>query len=415
MKRFNFYSKAVLLIIFVIFLTSCTKKENQQYLLLISFDGFRHDYIEKFETPNFDKFIADGSSAEFLIPSFPSKTFPNHYTIITGMYPGNHGLVDNTYYDSIRNVVFKLSKRELVEDPFFYGGKPIWLLAREQGVKTASYFWAGSEADIGGVFPDYYYRYNESVPNTDRIDQVVKWLNLPEEERPRLITVYFSFVDDMGHKFGPDSKEVENAVLEADKLIGQVMSEMRKLDLPVNILVTSDHGMKKMKTEEKTYIAIDEFLDLQDSTYRIVNNGSHIHIYTDNVHTDSLLLKIPTAHEKFSAFKKENLPSKYNYKHYRVGDILLIAKPGYYFSTSEKIAANLESGAGEEWGTHGYDSKSSSEMGGIFIANGPSIKPNHKIEAFENVHIYPFMAKLLQLEISHEIDGNEEVLNSIVK
>ncbi|MGK7391000.1 MAG: ectonucleotide pyrophosphatase/phosphodiesterase [Candidatus Cyclobacteriaceae bacterium M2_1C_046] len=402
------------LLFFFIIIFGCKEKDELPYVILISFDGFRYDYVEKYETPNFDKFIKDGAAAEKLIPTFPSKTFPNHYSIVTGMYPGSHGLVDNNFYDSITNEVYGLDKRHLVSNPYYYGGKPLWTLAQENGLKTASYFWVGSEAEISGAHPDYFYKYDSKIPDQNRIDQVINWLKLDKESRPHLITLYFSLLDDLGHDYGPGTKEIKEGVTEADRLLGHLMMKLEDIELPVNVIITSDHGMKKMKTSEETYILLDEYLNLQDSAYLIVSSGTHVHIYGENRVIDSLYKSVPP-HEKFNKYKKENFAENWHYEHYRSGDLLLTAHAGYYFSTSEKVARVLEKSEGKYWGMHGFDPYTTPEMGAIFYANGPTIKKETKIPAFENIHIYPFIAEILNLEIEHKIDGDKEILKPILE
>jgi alkaline phosphatase D len=198
-------------------------QEEKAYVLMISFDGFRYDYVDQYPTPNFDAFIKKGVAANSLIPSFPSKTFPNHYTLVTGLYPANHGLVDNTFYDKSRDVIYSMNKKELVQDFYFYGGLPLWQHAQNFGMKTASYFWVGSEAPIAGNLPSYHYAYDGSVSNNKRIKQVEKWLKLSEEQRPQFISLYFSLVDSEGHQYGPISPQTAQAVTEADKLLGEIM------------------------------------------------------------------------------------------------------------------------------------------------------------------------------------------------
>ena len=195
----NKYFELIILIAVLGFvaIAKTSEKHEPAYVLMISFDGFRHDYVEKYDAPHFKAFIEKGAKAEALTPSFPSKTFPNHYSLVTGMYPGNHGLVDNSFYDEELDVVYRASKRELVENPAFYGGLPLWQLTQQNGMKSASYFWVGSEAPVAGSFPDYYYIYDGSVSNEARIDEVVRWLNLPEEDRPHFISLYFSLVDSL--------------------------------------------------------------------------------------------------------------------------------------------------------------------------------------------------------------------------
>src|SRR5688500_9149888 len=183
--------RAVILIFFSILLypaDGLSQAKDTPYVILVSFDGFRYDYVEKYDLPNFKSFIKKGSASDGMIPSFPSKTFPNHYTLVTGLYPGHHGLVDNAFYDPTLHQYYAIRDRAAVHNPAYYGGTPLWQLAQQQGLKTASFFWVGSEAPIQGKYPDYYFDYDESVPNKKRVDQTVAWLKLPPTERPHFIS-----------------------------------------------------------------------------------------------------------------------------------------------------------------------------------------------------------------------------------
>ena len=180
--------------------------QEKQYVLLVSFDGFRNDYPEKFNLPNFQQLKQKSSYSKGLIPSFPSKTFPNHYTIITGMYPGSHGLVDNKFFSPSLQKIYSIPDRSAVQNPDFYGGTPLWQWFQQHGIKTASYFWVGSEAPIQGQFPTYYHIYDQNIPYSKRVDEVMNWFRLPEEDRPQFVTLYFEFVDSAGHRTGTNSE-----------------------------------------------------------------------------------------------------------------------------------------------------------------------------------------------------------------
>ncbi|MQY62801.1 MAG: alkaline phosphatase family protein, partial [Calditrichaeota bacterium] len=190
----------------------CDGQRLKPTVLLISLDGFRWDYLEKADTPNLDRLVSTGAKARALIPAFPTKTFPNHYTIITGLYPENHGIIANTMFDPAYGDTFMLSKRETVSDGRWYGGEPLWVTAEKQGRISATLFWPGSEAEIGGVRPTYWYQYDHDLPHADRINQILAWLDLPPDRRPIFITLYFPDTDDQGHRFGPDSQELATAI-----------------------------------------------------------------------------------------------------------------------------------------------------------------------------------------------------------
>lgn len=405
-----------LLCILVLLSGSCIsfgqKKERTPYVVLISFDGFRYDYVEKFNLVNFKKFIKQGSSAKGLIPSFPSKTFPNHYTIVTGLYPGNHGLVDNTFYDPGTRIVYKSKNKSAMADPRFYGGTPLWLLAQQQGLKSASYFWIGSEVAIQGTLPSYYLKYNESMPDKNRIEQVISWLELPDDERPHLISLYFSFLDTQSHNTGPNSKEVRQAALRADSILGAMASRIQKTNLPVNTIVVSDHGMLELKHEETSYIPLGKLFDIGDTSMVYVNGGTQAHLYTTK--SDSLyrVLKEKEGSNHFRIYKQTDFPSEWHYNCERAGNLLLVAEPGYYIQDTSKPWN--KGSIGNSIGNHGYDPYVVKEMHGIFYAQGPNIKKGKTLEPFDNIHIYPFIAKILGLT-TPQIDGDVKVLEPLLK
>jgi len=398
----------ILFILFASYSVAAQKKEKP-YVVLVSFDGFRHDYVSKYDLPNFNAFIQKGVAADGLIPSFPSKTFPNHYTLVTGLYPGNHGLVDNYFYDKRLNLNYTMRNRDMVENPVFYGGTPLWQLAQQQGLKSASCFWVGSEAPVLGELPTYYYRYEQEMPNVKRIDQVMDWLKLPKKERPQFISLYFSLVDTEGHNTGPNSEALKKTVIQADSLLGYLMQGIKKTKLPVNVILVSDHGMYELEQKEETYITLSKFINLADTTVRVINGGTQAHLYTNNV--DSLYTALKAVEKNFEAFKREDFPNHWNYKNDRVGDIMIVANPGFYIQVNSRNFSRLQSPV---FGVHGYDPQEVREMQGIFYANGPNIRGGTTVPAFENVHVYPFIAFLLGLT-PPKTDGELSVLQPVYK
>lgn len=406
-----------ILIIGFVFCKKCAAQtDNASYVILVSFDGFRHDYVENFDTPNFKAFINKGVAAKSLIPSFPSKTFPNHYSIVTGMYPGNHGLVDNSFFDPKRKTTYSMKNRVYVQDAYYYGGLPLWQLAQKNKMKTASFFWVGSEAPISGSYPDYYHIYDGSIPNEKRINTVKKWLELPSKDRPQLVTLYFSLVDSQGHTTGPNSKETEQVVLEADRLLGLLMKEVNSIPLNINVILTSDHGMYEMESKPETYIYSDDILegiDVTSITY--VSNSTHAHMFVANqTLRNDVYSKIKTKEDNFKIYKKEETPERWHYRDSeRIGDLLLVAKPGHIFTSKDnQLTTSMTS---EFWGVHGFDPYTTPEMGGIFYAKGPSIKEGLKIDSFENVNIYPIVCEILGIQPPDNIDGNLSILLPILR
>ena len=385
------------------------QSHQKPYVILVSFDGFRYDYASRFNLPNFRQFIDNGASAEGLIPAFPSKTFPNHYSIVTGLYPGHHGLVDNNFYDQKLRQRYAMKERTTVENPDFYGGTPLWQLAQQQGLRSASFFWVGSEAPVQGEYPTYYFPYDESVKNEKRIEQVIAWLTLPEDERPQFISLYFSLVDTEAHKTGTQSGRLERTLHQADSLLSKLMSGLKVLNFPVNVIIVSDHGMLELRQQEQSYITLRDLINVRDSSIIIVNGGTQVHVYHNN--PDSLYRVFKTKEKNYRTYKRDDFPSHWHYNHYRTGDILLTANPGYYF---QAVARNFGSADYPVFGVHGYDPAEVKEMMGIFYAIGPNIKSGTRLPAFENVHVYPLIAKILGLN-PPKTDGDFNVLKPVLK
>ncbi len=387
-------------------------QDRDSYVLMVSFDGFRYDYVDQYNAPTFKQFRSQGAYAQGLICSFPTKTFPNHYTLVTGLYPGNHGLVDNTFYDGARNDTFSLRKRHLVEDAYFYGGLPLWQLVQEYGMKSASYFWVGSEAPVAGRYPDYYYRYDGAVANEERIQQVIEWFQLPDAERPQLVSLYFSFVDSEGHRSGPDSPQTGKAVLKADSLLAELLAGLDTVDLPIHVVLTSDHGMYPVQQSREFLLELPLLLGDFYPEIRVISSGTNVHLYVDSVEIrDQVYQSLKSKENHFTVYKKEETPEHWHYRdHPRIGDIILSAVPPYLFT--QDPTENIPDSASTT-GVHGYDPLNTPEMQGIFYAKGPKIQQGTVIEPFENVHVYPFIARLLGIQADTP-DSNKELLIQIL-
>lgn len=376
---------------------------TRPYVVMVSIDGYRYDYTDRFAPPALSRIAREGASAEGLLPVYPSKTFTNHYSIATGLYAENHGIVANSFYDPQRDEGYTLSNRKNVEDASWYGGKPLWVAAEQQGLLAANYFWPGSEAAIQGVRPTYYYKYNQSTPNETRVKQVKAWLDLPPEKRPHLIFLYFSDVDSAGHKFGPDSKEVKEAVFKVDRAIAQLQEELKETNLPVNLIIASDHGMQKI--DSKKVELIDEYSDL--TQVKVVGFGPQVLIYTkDPLKTEKVYQELKAKAQHFKVYKRQEIPARFHYsKNARAGDLLLVAEAPY--------SIGIRSDHRIEGGNHGFDPDTTNSMRGIFYAMGPNVKTQVKLKPFRNVNIYPWVMKILGLKILEPVDGNVEVLKEI--
>jgi predicted AlkP superfamily pyrophosphatase or phosphodiesterase len=403
-------TKYLLVILVFVIQSLWAQKRETPYVLLISFDGFRYDYVSQYDLPNFKAFISNGASAD-LIPSFPSKTFPNHYTLVTGLYPGHHGLVDNYFYDPTLKVKYSMRDPKMVVNPAFYGGTPLWQLAQQQGLKSASVFWVGSETPVQGMFPTYYLPFDDSYPDAKRIDQTMAWLQLPEKDRPHFVSLYFSLVDHAGHDFGPSSDELKRSVMKADSLVGDIMQNLKKLSFPVNVIIVSDHGMMSMKSGAETFVTLSKLFNTKDNSVIFSNGGTQVQLFTKR--SDSLYSVLKKKEEHFKVYKHADVPVKWSYANDRCGDLLMVVEPGYYFQVNEK-----KSGESSTWypsfGAHGFDPGVIKEMNGIFYASGPNIQSGIKLKPFENIHVYPFIAKILGLK-TPPIDGNVKVLEKAYK
>ncbi|RRQ50045.1 alkaline phosphatase family protein [Maribacter algicola] len=380
--------------------------------MLISLDGFRWDYVARFKPPFLSKFIQDGVQAESLIPTFPSKTFPNHYTIATGMFPDKHGIVSNSFYSHEKGLTYSIGNRKVVEDGTFYKGTPLWIQAGRSGMVTASYFFVGSEANIMGSWPTYYKKYNESVKNEERVSQALKWLALPAKERPHLITMYFSDMDDTGHRFGPNADaDLIKTLMKLDKNLESLFQGVKATGLPVNIIIVSDHGMAEVPKEQ--YIATDSLKN--DSRYRLVDNGALLNIHVkNNQNLEEVLSLLRQKENHFKVYKTSETPGfEYDPKNPDWGQIQIIPDFGYYFAKQDKIETVI-SKSKTPFGVHGYDPKHK-EMHGIFYANGPGFKSGHEIAAVKNIHIYPLVCKILGLPVPPNIDGNLQVVQEVLK
>ena len=388
------------------FLTLLSANKNDQYVLLISFDGFRADYIDWYDTPNFDQIKLNGVKAKSLKPVFPTKTFPNHYSIATGMYVENHGLIGNQFFDKKLNEFYQTKDREKVEDKRFYGGEPIWSTAEKQGLKTASYFWVGSEAQAGGHYPSIWKKYDQKQSFDARNDSVIKWFEKTIKNRPRLVMLYFHEPDNTGQKYGPRSKENKLMVESVDRTIGNILNKLKTLTIykKLNVILVSDHGMTEIDKTKK--IVLSKYIDTKK--IKMEGSGAYTLLYSDeNNEIEKSYLKLKQL-SNIDVYKKENIPDKWRFKrHHRIKDILIVAKEGWTI-----LKDNLE---GSYYfyskAAHGYDNDLQS-MQAIFFAQGPAFKKDYTISSINNIDIYPLIAHILNIKSYHEIDGKlENVIN----
>jgi predicted AlkP superfamily pyrophosphatase or phosphodiesterase len=380
-------------------------------VILVSLDGFRYDYFEKFNPPTLNRLARKGVRARWMIPAFPTKTFPNHYTVATGLYPENHGITENNIFDF--GTVFTLSKREEVQNGRWWLGEPIWVTAEKQGQRVGAFFFPGTEAPIQGVRPTFWKTYDGEIPNEARVDQILSWLDLPAAERPTLYTLYFSDVDDAGHEFSPDSEENKQAVLRVDANVRRLLDGLkkRKIDKKVNLIVVSDHGMATVQPENS--VVLDEYFDFA-LTERILWTGEIVQIFPKPDEESGIVEKLKPI-KNAECWRKAEIPARLNYRNSpRIAPIVCSAQPGWYLTSRERLAARQKrADANRAWGAHGYDNQAES-MRAIFLAHGAAFKKGKTIEPFENVDVYYIMTRILNLKPARN-DGDPATADKVLR
>lgn len=387
--------------------TNSPAQQQKPYVILVSADGFRNDYAQKYNAQNLLRFGSQGVVAHSLIPSYPTLTFPNHHTIATGLYPAHHGLVDNSFYDPSRQRKYSMANKMEVYDSSWYGGTPLWVLAEQQQMISASFYWVASEVAVKGVRPTYYYNYNEKIAIEERLATVKNWLQLPEDKRPHLITFYFPEVDHEGHDYGPNSKEVEHAVHFVDESMGKMQAMLDSLQLPVNVIFVSDHGMVGIDTVNTLK------LPKVDSTQVFMSPSDvMIHFYVkDPSQVGAVYEKLKSEAADYDVYLTTETPAHWHYsasddRYKRMGDILAVARYPKVFAWGTRRVKP---------GRHGYDVKKVPEMQASFMAWGPQFKKGKTIGSFENVHLYALVTRILGLKIEEPTDSKPRVLKKIVR
>ena len=383
---------------------------QEPVVILLSLDGFRHDYSALASAPNLEQMAAEGLKAQGLMPVFPSSTFSNHYSIATGLYPGHHGIIGNAFYDRQRGQTYRLGDSEKITDGTWYGGEPLWVAGERAGKRAASYFWVGSEAAIQNIRPSRYRRYNGGIPNAVRVDTVLEWLALPADERPSFVTLYFSSVDSVGHRHGPESRQVRDAVASADADLGKLRQGLAELPFETHLIVVSDHGMQQITDEAIVYLSDHLNLSAWRGENRILPGGPVTYFYSDD---QALIRQTADRLGKIDGLKLFSGSRPPAFSMLRAGGprtpdlIAVIDAPGY-ISISRK-------GRKPPPGVHGYLPAETPTMNGILYAVGPRIKAGSRLPVIENVHVYPLVMALLGLEIKTPIDGRLAAFSSALE
>ncbi|MCE2860903.1 MAG: hypothetical protein RIR76_986 [Verrucomicrobiota bacterium] len=382
-------------------------------LILVSLDGFRHDYCDLYpaESPTLRDMRAAGSSARGLIPVFPSNTFPGHYSLVTGLHPGRHGIINNDFFDAERGTFFHYFQPSSFRDGSWWGGEPIWATAERQGRRAAAHFWVGSEAVIGGRRPTFWKPFDYSVPFARRLDEVSEWLRKPAAERPSLVAFYLEEVNGAGHRFGPDSPEVAAAVRQVDHHLAELRRRFRELGLTPNFVVVSDHGMTATALER--VVVLDDILDPR--TVQIDSDGSLLALRPLSGTAEQLVEKFRDVRH-VRAFQSADLPAHFALKPGpRVAPVWVLPEEGWHIaprSTVERLRRKYAE-KGYLAGDHGYDPLISS-MHGILIAEGPAFQRGRVADAASAVHVYPLLCMVLGLQPAPN-DGDDRLARALLR
>jgi predicted AlkP superfamily pyrophosphatase or phosphodiesterase len=381
-------------------------------LILISLDGFRWDYLQRFEAPTLRQIAAAGTRLRSLTPSYPTKTFPNHYTLVTGLRPARHGIVGNWFYDAGTGETFGMKKPESNNTERWWGGEPVWITAEKQGVRSACYFWPGSEVAHDGVRPTRWLPFDDQVPSPDRVDGLLRWLDVSPAERPRLLTLYFSAVDHAGHKLGPDDPALQASITEVDQAVARLLAGLERLGLreSANLVIVSDHGMSPVSPERVIF--------LED----LVDTGS-IEIETTGVYAGvrpkpgtrpaaelaaAIRAKAPP---QLQVYERGRLPARLHFDGTdRISAVMLV--PDDQWCIEQKTGWPARA-ANYQKGNHGWDN-ATPNMGALFLASGPAFRRGTELPAMDNIHVYPLLCRVLGLKPAPN-DGDDRLARAVLR
>ena len=377
-------------------------------VILVSIDGFRADYMGQGATPVLDRLAASGVRAEGLRPSFPSLTFPNHYTLVTGLRPDRHGMVDNVMRDVRRpGVTYSMSNRSETNDRFWWDdAEPVWVTAEKAGLRTATLFWPGSESDIRGVRPGTWLTYDKSMAAEARVTRLLDWMGRPADQRPAFATLYFDDVDTAGHQHGPAAPETRAAVERIDRAIGILVEGLERLGLPVNLVVVADHGMRA--TSPDRVIEVETLVP--PGAIDLVTQGSAAGFAALPGREAEVRRAVQQRHPNAECWARSEIPERLHYgSHPRVPPYLCLARPGWLILSRATLARRpVQAG-----GAHGYD-PADPDMAGLFVASGPAFRRGEVLPAFDNVDVHPLLMGLLGLS-GPPTDGDPAVTRRALK
>jgi predicted AlkP superfamily pyrophosphatase or phosphodiesterase len=370
-------------------------------LLLVSLDGTAARYLERGVTPTLQRFARRGVRAEAMRPSYPSMTFPNHYTLVTGLRPDHHGIVENSMRDAALGT-FAMHDRAAVGDGRWWGGEPLWVTLKRAGGHAASMFWPGSEAEIGGVRPDAWQAFSYDVTPETRVDTVLGWLRMPAPTRPRFMTLYFEHVDRAGHSFGPESTQVAQALRRVDAALARLLDGMQAQGTPANVVIVSDHGMSEVTADR--VVLLDDLVSLDE--VEVWDTGATAQLAPRPGREAAVEAALLGRHGALRCWRKAEMPAQWHYgTHPRIAPIVCLCDRGWYAITRAQLPQYR--GVAKA-GAHGYD-PFEPEMAAIFLAQGPAFARGKVLPAFDNVHVYPLLARLAGVAPAPN-DGDPAVL-----
>ncbi len=379
-------------------------------LILISLDGFRWDYCAKYpeQSPTLRQLRREGVTAQSLIPVFPSNTFPNHYSIVTGLYPARHGIVNNDFLEPESGLVFRYNQPNSARDARWWGGEPIWVTAIRQGKNAAASFWVGSEAAVKGIRPTYWKSYDYSIPFEKRLEELLGWLTAPAAQRASLATFYLEETNSAGHTHGPDSPEVAAAVQLCDTRIATLLRALRERDISANLVIVSDHGMTA--THADRVVILEDYIDR--ASVQVDSDGSACALRPLDGDVEALIRKLERMpHAK--VYRAADLPAHLRFHgNSRIAPVWILPEEGWHVGTRANFERLKKRYAARGYlaGDHGYDPALRS-MHGFFLAHGPAFRRGVELEAFENIHLYNLLCAALGLTPAPN-DGDDRLLRS---
>jgi predicted AlkP superfamily pyrophosphatase or phosphodiesterase len=393
--------------------TAVDARTRDPILVVISFDGWRWDYTDRFDVPNVRALAARGVRVRELIPSFPALTFPNHYTIVTGLYPEHHGIVANVMIDPSVPERFTMSSKTSRKSAW-WGGEPIWVTAVRQGRRSATMFWPGSEAAIRGIRPTYWKPFDSQLPGEARTSQVLEWLALPESERPSVITLYQEIVDHAGHEYGPDSAEVADAAAELDRNLGNLMAGIERLHLTdgTTVVLVSDHGMASLSP--RRIIWLEDYIDLDTVT---VTEWEGLLELSPRDHTPEALRRVLETLQRtphLRVFERDSLPDHLRHgANPRTPAVIGLPDAGWVVTTRQRRLQSHEEDWSPQRGAHGFDT-AYRDMHALFVAAGPPVVQGLVVPTMDNVQIYDFLCAVAKLEPAVN-DGDPSITRAFLR